>query len=87
MFPHLLAQQDSLAGEASLFSMKGILRESLKLLAPRFSEADSFWQGRRRKRGVGEWIEEVAGGRRISDGEEVEGKAGKGGMEVEWGGG
>jgi len=46
---------DSSAGEASLFSMKGILREILKLLAPHFSEADSFWRGRkrRRKRGVG----------------------------------
>jgi len=53
--PSHFGSSDPSAGEAFLFLMKGILRESLKLLAPRFSEIDSFWQGkrRRRKRGWG----------------------------------
>jgi len=60
--PSPFGSSDSSAGEVSLFSIKGILRESLKLLAPRFSEADSFWQGirRRRKRG---WEVDRGGGR------------------------
>ena len=77
--PSPVGSSDPLVEEASLSSMKGILRESLRLLAPRFSEAE-FLAGEKEEEVGGKCIEEVAEGRGINDGEEVEEKGGKGGM-------